>query len=73
MALTAFGRSFWPFWNIVDGFDVVAINYPVQPHDYVVVLIHCITTDDKTIHQHTKLSQKMVLQCQFLYLLALFP
>jgi hypothetical protein len=40
------GVRFWPFWNIVDGFDVIAMNYPVQPHDYVVVLIHCITTDE---------------------------
>jgi hypothetical protein len=55
---TTFGCSFWPFWDIVDGFDVIAMNYPVQPHDYVVVLIHCITTDELMNHQNSKLSQK---------------
>jgi hypothetical protein len=52
------GVRFWPFWNIVDGFDVFEMNYPVQPHDYVVVLVHCITIDEKMIHQNTKLSLK---------------
>jgi hypothetical protein len=30
------------------------MNYPVQPHDYVVVHIHCIMTDKFMIHQKLK-------------------